>query len=169
MLLPTQVTELMSKLQAAVQEAESINGQEKLFGWPTTKFGYIQTLINKLDPYFVLWTTGALFYDKCALWMNGPFAKLDPEQVESEVMESTRKMVKMIKVFSGSAGGPALDAPSGVAREIEAKIKGFQEHLPLIQAICNKGLRARHWEALGEVHLLDNSARTLPDTNLTLR
>ena len=27
----------------------------------------------------------------------------------------------------------------------------MQEHLPLITAICNKGLRERHWQAIAEV------------------
>lgn len=33
-----QVTELQAKLQAAVQEAEDINNQEKMFGWALTKY-----------------------------------------------------------------------------------------------------------------------------------
>jgi hypothetical protein len=33
-----QVTELQAKLQAAVQEAEAINNQEKMFGWAMTKY-----------------------------------------------------------------------------------------------------------------------------------
>jgi len=32
------VTELQAKLQAAVQEAEAINNQEKMFGWAMTKY-----------------------------------------------------------------------------------------------------------------------------------
>lgn len=32
-----QVTELQAKLQAAVQEAEETNNQEKMFGWACTK------------------------------------------------------------------------------------------------------------------------------------
>jgi hypothetical protein len=32
-----QATELQSKLQAAVQTAEEINTQEKMFGWGCTK------------------------------------------------------------------------------------------------------------------------------------
>jgi hypothetical protein len=35
--VPVQATELQSKLQAAVQTAEEINTQEKMFGWGCTK------------------------------------------------------------------------------------------------------------------------------------
>ncbi|GMH33280.1 hypothetical protein BSKO_01114 [Bryopsis sp. KO-2023] len=146
-----QVTELMDKLNAAATEGDEINVQEKLFGWPTTKYGMIQKMITKLDPYFTLWTTCSSFYDNFATWMNGPFIKLDPEAVETEVTESFRKIYKLIKSFSGATGAPVLEAPLSVGKEVEAKIKGFQTHLSLIQAICNKGLRDRHWEAMGEV------------------
>jgi hypothetical protein len=37
MLFVLQATELQSKLQAAVQTAEEINTQEKMFGWGCTK------------------------------------------------------------------------------------------------------------------------------------
>lgn len=145
------MTQLMEKLQEAIKEAEEINVQEKLFGWPATKYTNIQKMVTKLDPYFTLWTTCSLFYDKFASWMNGSFIRLDPESVESEVMESFRKIFKLTKNFSGASGGPVLEAPLAVAKEVEAKIKGFQTHLPLIQAICNAGLRDRHWETMGEV------------------
>lgn len=42
-------------------------------------------------------------------------------------------------------GGEMRPAPLAVAEEGRHKVEGFQEHLPLIAAICNPGLRERHW------------------------
>lgn len=39
-----------------------------------------------------LWTTISQFYDKFALWMNGPFYKLNPEEVESETNDAFRRV-----------------------------------------------------------------------------
>lgn len=43
-----------------------------------------------LDPYVTLWTTISQFYDKFAVWMNGPFYKLVPEEVESDTQDAFR-------------------------------------------------------------------------------
>eukprot|EP00803_Ostreobium_quekettii_P008972 evm.model.scf_437EXC.9 EVM.evm.TU.scf_437EXC.9 scf_437EXC:49472-57192(-) len=146
-----QVTNLMQKLTEAAAQAEEINRQEKLFGWASTKYGSIQKMITRLDPYYTLWTTCSNFYDKFATWMNGPFTRLDPEEVEAEVGESQRKIYKLSKLFGGAATGTVVEAPLMVAREVQSKISSFNGHLPLIQALCNQGLRDRHWEVLMEV------------------
>jgi hypothetical protein len=41
--------------------------------------------------------------------------------------------------------------PLGVAEEGKAKVASFQAYLPLIAAICNNGLRERHWVAIADV------------------
>lgn len=30
-------------------------------------------------------------------------------------------------------------------------MQGFQDHLPLVAAICNPGMRERHWVALADI------------------
>ena len=63
--------ELQEKLKLATGESESINAQEKLFGWATTKYSSITKMSSGLEPYVTLWTTVSQFYDKFATWMNG--------------------------------------------------------------------------------------------------
>eukprot|EP00983_Pelagomonas_calceolata_P094562 1157901-Pelagomonas_calceolata.AAC.9 len=128
--IATEVSELSEQLKAAAEEADYINGQEKMFGWALTKYGNVAkvgssycTLVlvsglpgkelkevvmhllrdqscssspsypqitSTLEPYVTLWTTISQFYDKFAAWMNGPFYKLNPEEVESETNEAFR-------------------------------------------------------------------------------
>ncbi len=52
----------------------------------------------KLEPHAGLWTLAARFYEKYATWMTGPFSKLNPEDVESEVSDAARKIYKLSKV-----------------------------------------------------------------------
>ena len=54
----------------------------------------------KLEPHAGLWTLAARFYEKYATWMTGPFSKLNPEDVESEVSDAARKIYKLSKVSS---------------------------------------------------------------------
>ena len=35
--------------------------------------------------------------------------------------------------------------------QTKVSVQEFKEHVPLIQTICNKGLRDRHWNKLAEV------------------
>jgi hypothetical protein len=38
----------------------------------------------------ILWTTVSQFYDKFSSWMNGPFYKLNPEEVEADTNDAFR-------------------------------------------------------------------------------
>jgi len=62
-----------------------------------------------------------------------------------------RKLFKLTKVFAGGASGDTRELPLAVAEEGKAKVVSFQAYLPLIAAVCNSGLRERHWEALAEL------------------
>ncbi|KAG2490029.1 hypothetical protein HYH03_011494 [Edaphochlamys debaryana] len=147
-----EVAELAERLKAAQVEADLINGQERLFGWAPTKYGNIAKLANTLDPYVIMWTTVSQFYDKFASWMNGPFYKLNPEEVEADTNDAFRRLYKLTKFFSGSGGTTEVrEAPLAVAEEAKVKVQSFQEHIPLITAICNPGLRERHWGALADI------------------
>lgn len=88
---------LLLGMQAAA-DADEINSQEKLFGMASTKYGQVSRMAAKLEPYCSLWTLAARFYDKYAGWMSGPFSKLKPEEVETEVSDAYRKIYKLGKV-----------------------------------------------------------------------
>lgn len=64
-------------------------------------------------------------------------------------MCTSRKLFKLTKVFGG--GAEPRELPLAVAEEGKAKVEAFQAYLPLIAAVCNSGLRERHWEALAEL------------------
>ena len=89
-------------LQAAA-DAEDINAQEKLFGLASSKYSQVGHMASRLEPYCGRWTLAARFYDKYAGWMSGPFSKLKPEEVETEVTDAYRKVYKLSKV-----GRPSL-------------------------------------------------------------
>ena len=89
-------------LQAAA-DADEISVQEKLFGMASTKYSQVGRMAAKLEPYCGLWTLAACFYDKYAGWVSGPFSKLKPEEVETEVSDAYRKAYKLSKVSSTGA------------------------------------------------------------------
>ncbi len=117
-------------------------------------------MVTTLEPYVILWNTVSQFFDKFSTWMNGPFYKLVPEDVEGETGDAFRRLYKLTKVLSGQSGSEPRPGPLAVAEEGKAKVAAFQDHLPLIAAICNPGLRDRHWQvrAVAGVRSVDAQA-----------
>ena len=95
------VAHCYAALLQAAEAAEDINAQEKLFGMARTKYAQVSRMAARLEPYCGLWTVAARFYDKYAGWMSGPFSKLKPDEVESEVSDAYRKIYKLSKVHRG--------------------------------------------------------------------
>lgn len=47
--------------------------------------------------------------------------------------------------------GKAMAGPAAeVLANLRGKLEGFQEHLPLIKALRNPGLRDRHWDKISQ-------------------
>lgn len=109
----------MTELKAAQETAESINAEERMFGWGATKYSHIDKMITKLEPYHTLWLTAFEFFDKSNKWMNQPFKDVVTEEVEEMVGDMYRKVYKLTKTFSGvSTGQPEQEAPLKVAAEV---------------------------------------------------
>lgn len=143
--------QLMDKLKECQAKAEELNAQEKILGMPTTGFQNIGAAIAKLDPFLTLWSTVLFFAEQHHKWMYNhevPIVALDPEEIENDTHECFRKIDKLSRYFTAAAGGKPLEDPLNVAMEAKQKIEGFKTHLPLIHAICNKGLKGRHWDEM---------------------
>ena len=149
--LAEKATDLNTKLKDAQVDAEEINTQEVMFAWPKTKFDKIAQMINKLDPFNTLWSICLSFHASYQVWMNGPFSRLVPETIENDVGDMFRKIYKLVKVFSGATGLDELPEPTKVAMLLKERIESFKNYLPLISAICNAGLRDRHWTKMSDL------------------
>lgn len=64
---------------------------------------------------------------------------INAEKVEDETSAMWRTMFKLSKTFAEMAG------PKRVSESIRGKIDKFKNNLPLLNCICNPGLRDRHW------------------------
>lgn len=93
-------------------------------------------------------------------------------QICKHVQPDLGKVCETVLWLQTFLAEPAMEAPAKIAEECKAKITGFQELLPLITAICNGGLHARHWEQIAAVVGFDvrpdevTSLRRLLDYNI---
>ncbi|KAL7881400.1 hypothetical protein AOLI_G00082480 [Acnodon oligacanthus] len=136
---------LNSKLETAMEKIEGFNSEEEAFGWPISQYPQRKKVQDQLLPYLRLYQTASEFQAQHKQWLHGPLASVNPDKVEGEVSNFWRTLYKLEKSFQESP--KALHIATCVKTEVEA----FKEHIPLVQVLCNPGLRDRHWESMSTV------------------
>ncbi|XP_043929631.1 dynein axonemal heavy chain 7 [Protopterus annectens] len=136
---------LNSKLEAAAEKIDQFNAEEEAFGWPASQYPQRKKIQDTLNPYLKLYEIAVEFTTKYKEWMEGHLSKVNPDQVEQDVGNYWRLLYKLEKSF--------VDSPNAleIAKKVKNKVEGFKEHTPLIQVLCNPGLRERHWNAMSEM------------------
>ena len=120
-----------------------INHEEVLLQVPEiTPYHQLVQLQMRKEPYEKLWAAAVSYQVKTDNWMNGPITKIDPGKVEEEVNTLWRELYRLLKVFSRND----TKAPFKVAQSVKMKLEKFKREIPLILAVCNPGMRDRHWE-----------------------
>lgn len=65
---------------------------------------------------------------------------MNAEEIRDKVEDMWRIMFKLIKTFAGQVETRA------VAETMKGKIEAFRNYVPLLLAICNPGMKKRHWK-----------------------
>jgi dynein heavy chain len=150
---------LNSKLEAAVDKIEGFNAEEDAFDWERTQYPLRKKLANELSHYLKLYDKIVEFNDKHDSWMHGPMTGLDPDVCENEVGGIWRELYKLEKHFSDTPN------PLSMAKKVKSRVDDFKQNLPLIAAVCNPGLRERHWVKMSEIAGQDLTPG--PDSNVS--
>jgi len=83
---------------------------------------------------------------------------LDAEAISDEVESMWKMMYKLVRTFQDQAG------PKRTAEAARNKIERFRTFIPLLQAVCNPGLRDRHWKQMS--NLTGVQLKPTPESNL---
>ncbi|XP_041928965.1 dynein heavy chain 7, axonemal isoform X2 [Alosa sapidissima] len=136
---------LNAKLEAASEKIEGFNMEEEAFGWPISQYPNRKNVHEALLPYLRLYETAMEFQTNHKGWVQGPLGAVNPDKVEGDVGNYWRALYKLEKGFQ--------DSPKAlrIARHVRQEVEAFRENLPLVQVLCNPGLRDRHWESMAEV------------------
>uniref|UniRef100_A0A2K6A2H9 Dynein axonemal heavy chain 7 n=1 Tax=Mandrillus leucophaeus TaxID=9568 RepID=A0A2K6A2H9_MANLE len=136
---------LNGKLDLAADKIEQFNAEEEAFGWLPSAYPQRKKIQDGLNPYLCLYETAVEFSSKYRTWTEGPYHKVNPDQVEADIGNYWRGLYKLEKTFHDSPYALAM------TKKVRSKVEDFKQHIPLIQVICNPGLRPRHWEAMSAV------------------
>ncbi|XP_078260700.1 dynein axonemal heavy chain 7 [Rhinoraja longicauda] len=150
---------LNTKLNQAIEKIDQINVEEQAFGWTESQYPQRKQANDILQPYLRLYEMTVEFNTKYHVWMEGSFTDVNPDDVETDAGNYWRGLYKLERAFS--------DSPNAfkIAHTVRKKVEEFKEHIPLVQVLCNPGLRDRHWDALSEI--VGYPLKPAPDTTVT--
>ncbi|MCO5574019.1 hypothetical protein L7F22_027797 [Adiantum nelumboides] len=138
------------QLRLAEAKARLFNSRETLFGVPPTDYARLRKTVENFEPYSYLWVTADDWKKSYQVWMNGSFLNLNPDEVEKNVTSWYKGLFKASRVFTQKEA-TALAAD---CEEIRKQVGEFKPYVPLIAALRQPGMRARHWDQLtAELHM----------------
>ncbi|DBA79602.1 TPA: hypothetical protein ACH3X1_008288 [Trebouxia sp. C0004] len=136
------VQDLETRLKQSQEMADLFTNRERIFDLPPSPFPALAEIQKMLDPLSSLWDMCSEFTHHLPDWMDGPIVAINAEQVATDCEKWYRQTAKIGKAMAG----PAAE----VLANLRGKLEGFQEHLPLIKALRNPGLRDRHWDKISQ-------------------
>uniref|UniRef100_A0A3B5AG71 Dynein axonemal heavy chain 7 n=1 Tax=Stegastes partitus TaxID=144197 RepID=A0A3B5AG71_9TELE len=136
---------LNAKLELAMEKINDFNQEEEAYGWSVSQYPQRKKIQDKLTPFLRLYETATDFLKQHEQWLHGPLSGVNPDKVEGDAGNYWRTLYKLEKGFS--------EVPNAlnIATTVKAKVEDFKEHIPMIQVLCNPGLRTRHWDAMSEL------------------
>ncbi|KAA3677673.1 dynein heavy chain, axonemal, partial [Paragonimus westermani] len=150
--------EFSADLDALTLESEQVNKEEALVQWELTQFPQLVELRRQMEPFDRLWRT-SLEFDACNRnWLQAPYHKLNPFDVEQQISDMYKTMHKLTKTLAD------LPGPAKVAQKMKTKLGKFQQFLPVIHLVCNPGIQPRHWDQMSDIVGFD--IKPQPDTQL---
>ncbi|XP_053607537.1 dynein axonemal heavy chain 3 [Plodia interpunctella] len=133
------VDEIFKNLTDDKYEAEDIITEEQLLDQEVSVYYSLQAMLNGVDPFHKLWHTAYDFYDGYEKWYHGPFHVLNAEQISEDVDAWWKLLIKLGKQLFEYPGAKRI------ADMVRNRVEKFKVLLPVLCAICNKGMRERHW------------------------
>ncbi|KAM9486846.1 dynein axonemal heavy chain 7-like [Clarias gariepinus] len=136
---------LNSRLETAMEKVSHFNMEEESFGWPITQYPLRKIIQDQLQPYLRMYQTAAEFQTDHRRWIRGSLTSINPDKVEGDVSNYWRSFNKLEKGLHDST--MALQLIS----QVKTQVEDFKQHIPLVQVLCNPGLRDRHWATMSTI------------------
>ncbi|RKP18523.1 hypothetical protein ROZALSC1DRAFT_29805 [Rozella allomycis CSF55] len=137
---------------------KEINKEEELLEFDLSPFGKFEEAKEALGPFKLLWDSVSTFQNEYNRWMTSAFIELDAHQIDDQVGNLYKSILKLTKTFKD------LAVPRKVSEQIKNKIEKFKAYIPLITILRSPGLKNRHWKEMSDVAGVDMT----PDEETTL-
>lgn len=133
---------LKTKLEVAEDKIKHFNMEEKAFEWEQTSYPTLAETQDKLAPFVRLYEISMDFMDKQKTWFESPMGTHHPDDINKQVEDSLKTVIKLEKDFS------EIPAAKTLVVDVRQKIEDFKDKMPIIKTLGNPALRERHWETV---------------------
>lgn len=156
---------LDNRLVQAMEKIDRVNEEEASYGWELSQYPLRKQTHDKLKPYKTLFDAGQEFIDKRTTWLNSQVGSFEPEEIETEMGNIFRVVLKLEKTLGERPVTKKLaDDVCGLfflffatiiffyfIVQVKEVISTFKENMPTIQTLGNPGMKERHWEQISEI------------------
>ena len=111
-----------------------------------TDYSIIQQIGKDFEPYATLWITVDDWIKNHATWTDGPFENIDAEDMERNVLQYAKNLIRVIREPKFKDKAPLLK----IAEDIKAQIDDFKPVMPTIKYLRQQGMKERHWNQLSK-------------------
>ena len=133
------------QIATAERDVALLIEQERLLGMSPSEVTPLSSIKAYLAPFDALWTLASTWHRQHGLWMRGSVVKL----VALEVRDDVQRMEEL-----ASSLQTQLDAAPEVRKVadfLHTELVHMASHMPLLQVLCNPGMRERHWEEVSTI------------------
>lgn len=136
------IMEIIDHLKSLTDQMHDINVQQTHLEMMVTEYPQIDALKQEIDPHKKLWVLYVDYDQKTKAWKNSEFKNLVPDDVEADYKKFKQSANNLTSAFEGKK--PAMPGPAKVAKKMHNELVKMKDTIPMIRALCNPGLDARH-------------------------
>jgi dynein heavy chain len=142
-----EVKSILKDIQKAKEDAARFLQHEGLFEKAEkTNYDVVGHISKDFEPYAALWITADDWMQWHNSWNNDAFETIDAEEMEKNVLQAGKNMVKVLKEPKFKEKAPILK----IAEDIKAQIDEFKPILPTVKCLRQEGMKERHWQQLSK-------------------
>ncbi|KAH0794861.1 dynein heavy chain 1, axonemal [Histomonas meleagridis] len=132
-------------IENSEQTAKVYNSRQIIFGQEITDYSRIDELKKTFEPFALFWLNLDQWYKLSQSINEKPLIQLNAEQISKDLQVIYTALHKSTHNFKN---GPT--AILQLAIDTKQKVSEMRDHIPLLTALLNPGMKKRHWVKLSE-------------------
>ncbi|CUG87367.1 Hypothetical protein, putative, partial [Bodo saltans] len=144
--IANEVRGVLGEIQKLREQANTFNTHEGLFDKEKTEYVHVHQLAKDFEPYATLWVTADEWIQWHHGWTNDPFDAIDAEEMEKNVTNALKNMMKCVREPRFKDKAPILK----IAEDIKNQIDEFKPVIPTVKCLRQAGMKDRHWNQLSK-------------------
>jgi dynein heavy chain len=140
-----EIRRIAKALEAAEQTARIYNAREGVFQREVTDYSRIAELGRTFEAFALLWTNVDHWVKLRQAINEKPMIQLNADQITKDIQTIYSALHRSTKNFRN--GPPSV---LQIATDLKSELTDMREHLLLLTALLNPGMKPRHWTKLSE-------------------